>query len=167
MILRIRGGDRPVRYKFVPMNKEYSHEISYNWKYSGIYSFYDMTADEEDLNDFLNEENWAGRYFAVLNDENELIGFYSFYFKDEVIWLGFGLKPELAGIGLGHEFVISGMNFAVEKTNYRNNYVMLAVATFNKRAIRLYENIGFQVIEEYMQKTNGGEFEFVKLKKYL
>ncbi|MGH4122842.1 MAG: GNAT family N-acetyltransferase [Clostridium sp.] len=156
-----------MHYNFVPMNKEYSHEISYNWKYRGIYSFYDMTADEEDLNDFLNEKTWDDHYFAVLNEENELIGFYSFYFEDEIIWLGFGLKPELAGLGFGYEFVISGMNFAVQKTNYRNNYVMLSVATFNKRAIRLYKNIGFQPIEEYMQKTNGGEFEFVKMKKYL
>ncbi|MBZ9637346.1 GNAT family N-acetyltransferase [Clostridium sp. FP1] len=151
-------------YKFVPMNKEYSHEISYNWKYSGIYSFYDMTADEEDLNDFLNKENWDGHYFAVLNKENELIGFYCFYFESEIMHLGFALKPELAGIGLGREFVISGMNFAVQKTNYRNKYVLLAVAAFNKRAIKLYENIGFQPIEKYIQKTNGGEFEFIKMK---
>lgn len=42
-------GDGLVQYKFVPMKNDYSHEISYNWRYSGIYSFYDMTADEEDL----------------------------------------------------------------------------------------------------------------------
>ena len=156
-----------MKYKFVPMNKEYSHEISYNWKYSEGYSFYDMTADEEDLNSFLNEENWDYHYYGVLNEESELIGFYSFYFENEIMWLGFGLKPGLTGIGLGHEFVISGMKFAVKKSNYKKNYVMLAVASFNKRAIRLYNNIGFQTVEEYMQKTNGGEFQFVKMKKYL
>ena len=156
-----------MRYNFVSMNKEYSHEISHNWKYSGIYSFYDMTADEEDLKDFLNEGNWDGHYFAVLNEESELIGFYSFHFEDEILWLGLGLKPELSGVGLGYEFVISGMNFVIENLNYRKNYVMLAVAYFNKRAIRLYEKIGFQSIEKYVQRTNGGEFEFVKMKKYL
>lgn len=157
-------GVKSVDYKFVTMNKEYSHEISYNWKYSGIYAFYDMTADEEDLKDFLNEENWNNHYFAVLNEENELIGFYSFYFENEILWLGFGLKPELTGKSLGYEFVNSGVNYAVQNLNYRKNYVMLAVASFNKRAIRLYEKIGFQAIEKYMQKTNGGEFEFIKMK---
>ncbi|QVK17675.1 GNAT family N-acetyltransferase [Mycoplasmatota bacterium] len=154
-------------YKFVPMNKKYANEIAYNWKYNGIFSFYDMTADEEDLDDFLNEENWDGIYFGVLNEECELIGFYSFNFEDDIMWLGFGLKPELTGRSLGYEFVISGINFAIKKFNYRKNYVMLAVALFNKRAIRLYEKIGFQPIEKYMQKTNGGEFEFIKMKKYL
>ena len=149
------------------MNKEYSNEISYVWKYNGIYSFYDMTADEEDLKDFLNKDKWDGHYFAVLNEANELTGYYSFNFQDEILWLGFGLKPELSGIGLGYEFVTSGMDFAIKKMNYKKSHVMLAVASFNKRAIKLYENIGFQPVEEYMQKTNGGEFEFVKMKKYL
>lgn len=156
-----------MNYKFVPMNKKYAYEIAYNWKYNGIFSFYDMTADEEDLKHFLNEENWDGNYFGVLNEECELIGFYSFDFEDDIMWLGFGLNPELTGRGLGYEFVISGINFAVENFNYRKNYVMLAVALFNKRAIRLYEKIGFEPIEKYIQKTNGGEFDFVKMKKYL
>lgn len=138
--------------KFVSMNKKYAYEIAYNWKYTGIYSFYDMTADEEDLEDFLKEENWNEHYFAVLNEERKLIGFYSFNFEDEIMWLGFGLKPELTGLGVGDEFVISGINFGVEKFNYRKNYVMLAVALFNRRAIKLYENIGFQPVEKYMQK---------------
>lgn len=156
-----------MNYKFVPMNKEYSNEIAYNWNYSGNYSFYDMTADEEDLVDFVNENNWDGHYFAVLNEECELIGFYSFNCESEVMWLGFGLKPSLTGIGLGREFVISGVDFAVKKLNYKNNYVMLGVASFNERAIILYENIGFQAVEEYVQKTNGGEFKFIKMKKFL
>ncbi len=42
-----------------------------------------------------------------------------------------------------------------------------AVALFNKRAIKVYEKIGFQSVERYMQKTNGGEFEFIKMKKYI
>ncbi|MGH4120396.1 hypothetical protein [Clostridium sp.] len=47
-----------MNYKFVPMNKEYANEIAYDWKYNRIYSFYDMTADENDLMEFLNENSW-------------------------------------------------------------------------------------------------------------
>lgn len=157
-----------MNYKFVPMNKEYCNEIAYEWKYDGIYSFYDMTADEEDLEEFLNEENWQGEdfaYFAVLNNKSELIGYYSYYFEEHIMWIGFGLKPELTGKGLGAEFVISGIDFLVKRCNYEKSYIMLAVAEFNKRAIRTYEKIGFEALEKYMQKTNGGEYEFIKMKK--
>jgi ribosomal-protein-alanine N-acetyltransferase len=126
-----------------------------------------MTADEEDLKDFLNEENWDEHYFAALNEDNGLTGFYSVDFEEDIMWLGLGLKPELTGRGLGYEFVISGIKFAVEKFNYRKDYVMLAVASFNERAVRLYERIGFESLEKYMQSTNGGEFEFVRMRLYI
>lgn len=154
-------------YNFVPMNKEYANEIAYDWKYSGVYSFYDMTADEEDLEEFINEESWKDIYSAVLNDKGELVGYYSFSFENEIMWIGFGLKPELTGKGLGAEFVTAGINFGLEKFNYKSDRIMLAVASFNKRAIKAYEKIGFEFIEKYMQKTNGGEFEFIKMKKYI
>ncbi|WP_066496833.1 GNAT family N-acetyltransferase [Abyssisolibacter fermentans] len=153
-----------MHYYFVTMNSEYANEIAYDWKYEGIYSFYDMTADEEDLRDFLNEENWDG-YFAVLNDKSELVGYYSYYFENEIMWIGFGLKPELTGKRYGCEFVNAGINFGTNKFDYKKSYIMLAVATFNKRAIQAYEKIGFKSVEKYMQNTNGSEFEFIKMKK--
>ncbi len=69
--------------------------------------------------------------------------------------------------GLGKEFVTSGIKFGSENFKYKENYIMLAVALFNKRGIKLYENIGFKLIEKYIQITNGGEYEFIKMKKYL
>jgi ribosomal-protein-alanine N-acetyltransferase len=149
------------------MNKEYANEIAYDWKYRGAYSFYDMTADEDDLMEFLNEDNWKEHYFAVLNDKNELVAFCSYFFECEVMWIGFGLKPGLTGKGIGTEFAAAGIDFGVKKFEYKQNYIMLAVALFNKRAIKAYEKIGFQFVERYIQKTNGGEFEFIKMKKVI
>lgn len=156
-----------MNYFFIPMNKEYAYEIAYSWKYNDLYSFYDMTADEEDLKEFLDEDSWTSQYFAVLNDENELIGFYSFAFENEIMWIGLGLKPELTGRNIGTEFVAAGLNFGVKKFNYNHNCIMLAVASFNKRAIKVYDKLGFKFVEKYMQKTNGGEFEFIKMKKVI
>lgn len=156
-----------MKYTFISMNKEYAYEIAYSWKYNNPYSFYDMTADEDDLKEFLNEDSWTGQYFAVLNDKNELVGFYSFVFENEIMWIGLGLKPELTGRKIGTEFVTAGINFGVKKFNYNHNCIMLAVAYFNKRAIKVYEKIGFKFVERYMQKTNGGEFEFIKMMKVI
>lgn len=154
-------------YVFAPMSKDYAFEIAYTWKYDGLYSFYDMTADEDDLKEFLNEDNWQEQYFAVLNDKNELVGYYSFTFERGIMWIGFGLKPELTGRKIGTEFVIAGIDFGVKKFDYRQDCVMLAVASFNKRAINVYEKIGFHFVEKYLQKTNDGEFEFIKMKKII
>lgn len=156
-----------MQYRFAPMNEKYAREIAYDWKYSGIYSFYDMTSDEEDLGSFLNKDNWLNEYYAVFNEKDELVGFYSFTLEDGIMWIGFGLKPELTGKGLGKEFVAAGIDFGVKNFNYNEKYIMLAVALFNKRGIKLYENIGFKQVEQYMHRANGGEYEFIKMKKYL
>ncbi|MTI47924.1 MAG: GNAT family N-acetyltransferase [Firmicutes bacterium] len=154
-----------MNYNFVPMKKEFANEITYNWKYNDIYSFYDMTADEEDLEEFLDEDSWEGRYFAVLDENDELVGYYSFNFDDGIMWIGFGLKPGLTGKGYGPDFVNAGIDFGINEFGYKENYIMLAVATFNKRAIKAYEKIGFQFIEKYIQKTNGGGYEFIRMRK--
>ncbi|MDZ7671818.1 MAG: GNAT family N-acetyltransferase [Halanaerobiales bacterium] len=140
--------------------------IAYNWKYKSKYSFYDMTEDKEDLEEFLNPNKWENT-FAVLNDNNDLVGFYSYYFKEKIIWIGFGLKPELTGKGLGKKFVQKGIDYGIKTYQYDKEYIMLAVAEFNKRAINLYKKLGFSTVEKYEQKTNGGLYNFLKMKKIL
>lgn len=83
------------------------------------------------------------------------------------MWIGFGLKPELTGKGQGFNFIIEGVNFGIEKFKYDGRCVMLAVALFNQRAINLYKRLGFEIVNEYMQKTNGGEFEFINMRKFV
>src|SRR6056297_2674392 len=143
------------------MKKEYANEIAYDWKYTGKYSFYDMTEDQEDLEVFLDPDNWENK-FAVLNKNDELIDFYSYYFKDEIMWIGFGLRPDLTGKGLGESFVKAGIEHGIEKFSYTKDHIMLAVAKFNERALRLYKKIGFKKTREYDQATNGGTYRFVE-----
>ena len=49
-----------MQYVFRPMSRAYADEIAYRWKYEGIYAFYDMTADEEDLREFIDESTGRG-----------------------------------------------------------------------------------------------------------
>jgi [ribosomal protein S18]-alanine N-acetyltransferase len=108
----------------------------------------------------LDPESWKERYCAVLQD-GELAGFFSFEQDGETITIGLGLKPELIGKGTGQDFVQAGLEFAKQK--YRPSRFLLSVATFNKRAIRLYTHLGFKSDRISMIKTNGGEYEFLQM----
>jgi len=72
-----------------------------------------------------------------------------------------GLRPDLTGKGLGLAFLNAGMIFAQEQFSARS--WNLNVATFNKRAIRLYEQAGFTPLNSFMHQTNGGKYEFLHM----
>ena len=106
-----------MQYLFSPMREQFADEIIFHWHYDGIYSFYDMTADEEDLKIFTNREHWKDTIFTVLDENGELVGWSSFYPENEDLWISLGLKPELTGQGLGKEFVSGCVKFA--KSHYK------------------------------------------------
>jgi [ribosomal protein S18]-alanine N-acetyltransferase len=49
-------GETFMTYELHVMTQEQAEEIAFNWHYDGEYSFYDMEADQEDLEEFLNPE---------------------------------------------------------------------------------------------------------------
>lgn len=150
-----------MNHSFQPMTQEQAEEIASEWHYEGDYSFYDMDADPEDLEEFLDPEQRKDSYFTVTLDR-EVIGFFSFtQTSDDTIDIGLGMKPDLTGNGRGHQFLKAGLEFA--EAAYSPEKITLSVAAFNKRAIKVYKNIGFQEIKRFEQATNGSTFEFVKM----
>jgi len=132
------------------------------WHYPDPYSFYDMTADEDDLREFLDFENWKkDSKYAVCDGKDNLVGFFSFDDDNGIVDIGLGLRPDVTGNGLGTEFVQAGLSFARDK--FRPNHFRLAVATFNQRAIKVYERVGFSPIRKFMNNTNGGTYEFLEM----
>ena len=55
------------------------------------------------------------------------------------------------------------MEFARER--FAPERFTLAVATFNERAIKVYERAGFARDRVYMHSTNDGEWEFVEMSR--
>lgn len=151
-------------FHFAKMNKGYAEEIA-KWRYDGIYAFYDMDQDREDLGELLDPANWENRYFAALNENRELAGYFIYEFPDGIMRIGLGLKPQLTGKGLGKEFVLQGIGFGVKHFSYKNDSIDLLVAAFNKRAIKVYEKIGFTRIKNFIQETNEGQYEFIRMMK--
>ncbi|MBJ8031725.1 N-acetyltransferase, partial [Bacillus cereus group sp. N21] len=70
--------------------------------------------------------------------------------------IGLGMKPELTGrgLGLGKAFLQAGINLAEEQI--QPDRLRLSVAGFNKRAIRLYQQVGF--VAEKTFDDRGREF---------
>ncbi|MEJ8767692.1 GNAT family protein [Oceanobacillus sp. HCA-5259] len=148
-------------YKFEIMTQDQAKDIAYNWHYDGEYSFYDMEADKEDLEEFVNPETRGNSVYAVTNN-SELIGFFSVNKVDDKISdIGFGMRPDLTGRGNGLEFIKEGMKFV--KNEYKPEKITLSVATFNQRAIKVYRNFGFKDVKTFRQATNGGIFEFLRM----
>ena len=132
-----------------------------NWHYEGIYAFYDMDQDIKDLEELLNPQSWTGKYCAVVDERDELVGFFSFEREDGSVVVGLGLRPDCTGKGLGQAFVEAGLEHAREK--FGPATFRLSVATFNQRAIRVYEKLGFQLDGSFIAATNGGQHEFLRM----
>jgi ribosomal-protein-alanine N-acetyltransferase len=131
------------------------------WRYPEPFSFYDWTADEDDLAELLDADLRGEAFFAVEDDEGQLVGYFSFKLEGRTLVVGLGLRPDLTGRGLGGGFFAAGLDYGRER--FAPERFSLAVATFNERAIRVYERAGFERARVYMHETNGGEWEFVQM----
>jgi [ribosomal protein S18]-alanine N-acetyltransferase len=134
------------------------------WKYEGEYCFYnnDKTEAKKEWALNIHKEKDA---FVIYNEENELIGNCSFdYDEDDCKYiLGVQMKPEITGKGMGTEIVKAILNFGRQTYNFES--IELFVAKFNKRAIRVYEKLGFNKTDEFVWNVNNEEKEFISMKK--
>jgi ribosomal-protein-alanine N-acetyltransferase len=154
-----------MKYIFTPMNEEYASDIVSNWHYDDVYSFYDMAADEDDLRIFMDTKNWPTIIRAVFNEADELVGWASFYTENDEFWLSLGLKPDLTGKGLGMEFVSECITYAISHYEPINDTIKLAVALFNKRAIKVYQRAGFVETDRTIRDTHIGQVDFIEMKR--
>jgi len=156
-----------MKYIFAPMNEKYANDIVSNWRYDDVYSFYDMAVDEDDLRIFMDTKNWHSIIRAVLSDNDELVGWASFYTENDEFWLSLGLRPDLTGQGLGLEFVSECVRYAVSHYKPINDIIKLAVALFNQRAIKIYQRAGFIETKRTIRDTHIGRVDFIEMQKHI
>ena len=148
-------------FSFVRLSQEEAEAIA-GWHYPEPYSFYDWSAD--DLREVLEAPLRGAAYWAVRDDAGELVGYFELKPRDELtVEIGLGLRPDLTGRGLGGSFLAAGMEFA--RLEAAPERFVLCVATFNERAIKVYERAGFERVRVYMHSTNGGEWEFLEMSR--
>jgi ribosomal-protein-alanine N-acetyltransferase len=92
------------------------------------------------------------------------VGFYYFEEKGPALEIGLGLRPDLAGRGLGLEFFRAGVEFG--RSRFAPARVILAVAGFNERARIVYERAGFRVVGRHVRHfARWGDVEFVDMEE--
>jgi ribosomal-protein-alanine N-acetyltransferase len=131
------------------------------WRYEPPYSFYDWTADADDLAELLGEDTREGKYFSAFDADEELVGWFAFSCEGDCVALGLGLRPDLTGRGFGLAYLEAGLTFAQQR--FRPSRFRLSVATFNERAIRVYERAGFTPLRTFEHATNGGIHRFLEM----
>lgn len=139
------------------MTGEYACEIV-RWRYPEPYSLYDLAPEDFEL---LLDPDY--HYHAALLD-GELSGYFCVGrdaqvpggdYLQEALDLGLGLHPDLVGRGYGLPFVEEIISFTRE--HHSPERLRLTVATFNRRAIRVYERAGFEW-ESVFEPASGIEF---------
>lgn len=148
-------------FRFRSMSQEDAEAIA-RWHYPPPFSFYDWTSDPDDLAELLDPTARGDEYVAVEDETCSLIGF--FHYKRPYgarLEIGLGLRPESTGQGLGKSFLEAGLEYA--RGRFAPKEFTLSVASFNRRAITVYERAGFARVRVFTHWTNGGEWEFVEM----
>lgn len=123
------------------------------WRYGPPFEFYDGD-DEPPLN--------PERFFEARDEVGNLVGFYYFEKRGDAMFFGLGMRPDLTGQSLGLEFVRDGLEYGCE--HLRPCRVILDVAAFNERAIKVYARAGFHETGRKMRMfPRWGEVEFVDM----
>lgn len=149
-------------YQIREMTQPFADDIA-NWKYSGAYALYSFRNDEGTMAELM-----SGQYFSCVSGEGKLTGYFCFgeaaripaqendIYDDGFLDIGLGMRPELCGRGLGEDFMHTGMDFAAK--NFHARRLRLCVAAFNKRAISLYEKVGFRTRRKITHRISAADF---------
>jgi ribosomal-protein-alanine N-acetyltransferase len=140
-------------FTFSPMTEDDARAVV-AWRYEPPYDVYDVLPAHRDETARSFVDPSLGYHAARL--DGELVGFCCFGadarvpggdYRDDLLDVGLGLRPDRTGRGIGLEFVRSVLAFA-EATRAPSG-CRLTVAGFNQRAIRVYERAGFRLAHTF------------------
>ncbi|MCX6019332.1 MAG: GNAT family N-acetyltransferase [Chloroflexi bacterium] len=136
------------------------------WRYESPYDVYNFSSDEAAIADvvkyYADSKNSA---YAMTDSEHGLIGFCSFGedakvgggdYTVDALDLGMGIRPDMTGQGNGTVFALKTVDFAIAR--FKPNRLRVAVAKFNRRAQKVWQNIGFVMTVEFTSTFDGSQY---------
>jgi RimJ/RimL family protein N-acetyltransferase len=147
-----------------PLTREHVVDIC-TWRYPAPYDCYDMMdADPDEL--LLPESGFHALLADDGSGEQRLVGFRSFGpdgrvpgwdYDHSALDTGGGLRPDLVGQGLGRRAIATGLAFG--RAAFSPPAFRVTVASFNARALRTVESLGFERIDTFAAARDGRSFE--------
>jgi ribosomal-protein-alanine N-acetyltransferase len=152
-----------VAFKFRPVD-ETSARLFVKWRYDPPYDVYDE--DPEDLERtvqyFLDPQICC---FTVTDAAGRLVAFCTFGpdgrvpggdYSGDALDIGMGVRPDLTGQGRGLTYVDAVLCFA--RRTFSPRAFRVTVAEFNKRALRVWEKVGFRQVQRFERKKDALPF---------
>ena len=144
------------------MKDEYARQII-NWKYENEYAVYNLPSYEECIKkDFRIVRETEKDNYTVYILNNEVIFFSSARLIENKVYVGVGLNPIYCGKGYSNYFLEDIIKNIRKK--YPNKILNLDVRTWNIRAIKAYEKVGFKTVDTFtMNDSLGKSIEYFKM----
>ena len=141
-------------FRFIPMTIDYAAQ-SMRWTYEGLDEVYGH--DPENPHDIaeLDPASWTNRVFAALDEMDGYAGIFQIEESEGLLTIEVYLRPDLTGKGLGETFLRAGLAFAQRECGCRATHARLWVNAVNRRAIKVYERIGFRIAGERQAASSG------------
>ena len=148
--------------ELIPITEPDKQEIC-GWHYQGLYQIYNLPSYAEmkvSSMGFASPEK--EKNFYIWRENGHLIGYVNLLEKPDGIFIGIGIQPTPCGQHYGRRLLTEAVRLAQEL--YPGKTLYLEVRTWNQRAVRCYEHVGF-VLDgaPYIQTTGAGTGQFCRM----
>ncbi|WP_375471876.1 GNAT family N-acetyltransferase [uncultured Nostoc sp.] len=134
-----------------------------SWRYEPPYDLYNYLEEEANLlQDILNPQN---NFYSIMDENRELVAYCSFgqdgqvtggNYRDWALDIGMGIRPDLTGRRKGTEYANAVLEFA--DSLFKPKAFRVTIAAFNKRAIRVWQKLGFDHQQCFERRSDGMQF---------
>jgi [ribosomal protein S18]-alanine N-acetyltransferase len=164
-----RAKESKTKLNFQLLSQTRAHEIV-TWRYENPYDFYNIHSDhaERVVKDLLEPNNHC---FEILDATNVFLGHCSFGpdaqvsggdYSESALDIGMGIDPARTGQGAGASIAKTVLEFA--QIRFSPARFRVTIATFNHRAIRVWQGLGFEPVGTFTHAKLEAEFVILKSK---
>ncbi|MGO1591233.1 MAG: GNAT family N-acetyltransferase [Ancrocorticia sp.] len=154
-------------YSFASMSAPAALRIADGWRYEAPYDFFNPAANAQTYEDFTNPERWPGVF-----QQAKIGGLVAGFFRSELAEtadgsgisadISLGLHPDLTDQGTGAGFLTACL-LRLRELHPEVTTVTAEIPEFNTRALRVFEDCGFDVIGRQKQISGGAKLQILLL----